>query len=105
MKLTDKRLKFIAGAALLIAAAYWGHDQWREAHAGKEVKQMTEKMVTYCVGRYLIDLPQDAIVNYGATRINNIFISFIELDLKQPPFRERLKAREKELKAESVGAG
>jgi len=100
LKLKQKSIVLIAGVALLATAAVWGNNLRREISAGKEVKQMTEKMVTYCVGRYLIDLPQDTIVNYGATRINNIRISFIELDLKQPPFRDRLKAREDELKAE-----
>ena len=42
--------------ALLATAAVWVINVWREIHAGLEVKQMTEKMGTYCVGRYLIDL-------------------------------------------------
>ena len=105
LKLKQKSIVLITGVALLATAAVWGNNVRREISAGKEVKQMTEKMVTYCVGRYLIDLPQDTIVNYGATRINNIRITFIELDLKQPPFRDRLKAREEELKAEKNRAG
>ena len=63
MKLADKRIKYIAGAALIVTVAYWSYDQWREHDAAKEVKQMTEKMVTYCVGRYLIDLPKNTEVN------------------------------------------
>ena len=105
LKLKQKSIVLITGVALLATAAVWGNNLRREISGGKEVKQMTEKMVTYCVGRYLIDLPQDTIVNDGATRINNIRITFIELDLKQPPFRERLKAREEELKAEKNRAG
>ena len=105
LKFKRKTIVLIAGVALLAAATVWGNNARREIIAGKEVKQMTEKMETYCVGRYLIDLPQDTIVNYGSTRIDNVYISFLELDLKQPPFRERLKAREEELKAEKNEAG
>ena len=105
MKLTDKRIKFIVGAALLISVAYWGYDQWREYGAAKEVKQMTEKMVTYCVGRYLIDLPKDTEVNYGATRIDGVDIAYLEIDAKQALFEERLKAREIELKEQKNDLG
>ena len=105
MKFTDKRIKFIVGAVLIITVAYWGYDQWREVGAAKEVKQMTEKMVTYCVGRYLIDLPKDTEVNYGATRVDGVDIAFLEIDAKQPLFSERVKAREIELKEQKNRQG
>ena len=105
MKFKDKRIKFIVGAVLIVTVAYWSYDQWREYGAAKEVKQMTEKMVTYCVGRYLIDLPKDTEVNYGATRIDGVDIAFLEIDAKQPLFDERLKAREDELKEQKNDLG
>ena len=105
MKFTDKRIKFLVGALLIVTVAYWGYDQWREVGAAKEVKQMTEKMVTYCVGRYLIDLPKDTEVNYGATRIDGVDIAFLVIDAKQPLFDERLKVREDELKEQKNDLG
>ena len=105
LKLKRKTIVLVAGVALLATAAVWGNNIRREISAGKEVKQMTEKMVTYCVGRYLIDLPQDTIVNYGRTRIDGADIAFLELDFKQPPFSERLKTREIELKGQTNDQG
>ena len=42
MKLTDKRIKFIAGAAVIAVATYWGYDQWREHGAADNQQCQTE---------------------------------------------------------------
>ena len=59
LRLKTKSIVLITGVALLATAAVWGNNVRREISAGKEVKQMTEKMETYCVGWYLVDLPNN----------------------------------------------
>jgi hypothetical protein len=62
-----------------------------------EVAKMTEKMKTVCVGRMLIDLPEEARVDLYAARIDSFDIDTVEESADE--FARRLAAREAEIQA------
>lgn len=62
-----------------------------------EVAKMTEKMKTVCVGRMLIDLPEEARVELYPARIHGFGISTMEESAAA--FADRLAAREAEIEA------
>jgi hypothetical protein len=64
---------------------------------------MTEKMRTVCVGRYLIDVPNQAEVSMSHERIDGFAIETVEEN--DAAFRERIAAREAELDAAANGRG
>jgi hypothetical protein len=61
-----------------------------------EVAKMTEKMKTVCVGRYLVDVPVLAEVSYSGSMLDGFEIATVEES--EAAFRERVAARETELK-------
>ncbi|TFW08528.1 hypothetical protein E4K72_07630 [Oxalobacteraceae bacterium OM1] len=62
-----------------------------------KVLKMTEKMKTVCVGRMLIDLPQEAKVELGHAFIDGFYIDAIEESAEA--FANRLAAREAAIRA------
>jgi hypothetical protein len=63
---------------------------------------MTEKMKTVCVGRYLIDVPAQAEVSLSHERIDGFDIESAEETERE--FRQRVAARESELKQAGVNS-
>lgn len=61
-----------------------------------EVARMTEKMKTVCVGRFLIDLPQEARVEMSQARINGFNLS--AFDETEEEFQQRVAAREAQIR-------
>lgn len=98
--LKNKRVLVIAAVVLITAIAFWINNMSRAHSARHEVRSMTNKMKTYCVGRYLIDLPEETEVNYGKTWIDGVDITYMERRPGEASFEERVNAKEQELKAQ-----
>jgi hypothetical protein len=62
-----------------------------------EVAQMTEKMKTVCVGRYLVDVPAGAQVSFSSAILDGFSVDTIEES--EAEFRQRVAAREAEIAA------
>jgi hypothetical protein len=67
-----------------------------------EVAKMTENMKTVCVGRYLVDVPAEAEVGFSGSMLGGFDVLTTEED--ESVFRERVAAREAEIKAHHAGA-
>jgi hypothetical protein len=63
---------------------------------------MTGIMKTVCVGRYLVDVPAAAEVGFSGSMLDGFDVVTIEEN--EATFRERLAAREAEIKAHAAGA-
>jgi hypothetical protein len=91
---------------LLIALACAGTlaaDQVRSMRDRSKVAEMTKKMKTICVGRFLIDVPDEAVVGLSHETLDGFAIAAREeSDLA---FRERIAAREIEIQAEADARG
>jgi hypothetical protein len=64
---------------------------------------MTEKLKTVCVGRYLVDVPAEAVVSFSGGMLGGF-----EIDTREEgdvEFRERMEAREAEIRANGSTAG
>jgi hypothetical protein len=64
---------------------------------------MTEKMKTVCVGRYLVDVPEQAEVTLSRERVAGFEIDTVEED--EATFRARVAAREAEIGARGSATG
>lgn len=62
-----------------------------------EVGRMTQKMKTECVGRFLIDMPEEAQVEFAQARVDGIAIA--TFDETPDEFHKRLAERESQLRA------
>jgi hypothetical protein len=83
--------------AALACAGSWAASQVRSMRDRSEVAQMTEKMKTVCVGRYLVDVPAQAEVSFSGAIIDGFTVeTFEESD---EAFSGRLAAREIEIAA------
>lgn len=94
--------KVLAGLVFAGLAATWAVgkvlEQQDDAHHHKqEVGRMTEKIKTVCVGRILIDMPEEAQINLGKTSINGFDVESFEESRDE--FNARLAQREAEIKA------
>jgi hypothetical protein len=63
-----------------------------------EVARLTEQKKTVCVGRYLIDVPQQAEVSFSHERIHGFAIDTVEESAAE--FRQRIAEREAEIEAQ-----
>ncbi|MEW6020613.1 MAG: T6SS immunity protein Tli4 family protein [Pseudomonadota bacterium] len=86
--------KLLAGIVLAGLAGTWAIGAVRDK---SEVARMTEKMKTVCVGRFLVDLPEEAEVELFRPRVDGFEInSFQESD---DEFHSRVAEREAQLRA------
>jgi hypothetical protein len=83
--------------AALACAGSWAASQVRSMRDRSEVAQMTEKMKTVCVGRYLVDVPAQAEVSFSGAIIDGFAVETVEES--DTAFGERLAAREIEIGA------
>lgn len=103
MRWAKSRLaKVLAGLAFAGLAATWAVgkvlEQHEEAHQDKqEVGRMTEKIKTVCVGRFLIDMPEEAQIDLGRASINGFDIGAFDESIDE--FNARLAHREAEIRA------
>jgi hypothetical protein len=97
-----KRLtKLVAAAAFGAVTATWAVGQLRERDVARrdqqEVGRMTKEMKTVCIGRFLIDVPEEARLELTKPRIDGFDIS--SFDEPEADFRARLDQREAQLRA------
>jgi hypothetical protein len=83
--------------AALACAGTWAAGQVRSIRDRSEVAKMTEKMKTACVGRYLVDVPNEAEVSLSGERISGFAIDTVEES--EAVFHQRVAAREAEIAA------
>ncbi|MFC5510275.1 T6SS immunity protein Tli4 family protein [Massilia jejuensis] len=85
-------------AALAIVWAVGAVERRAAAQQDKDkVARMTQKMKTVCIGRFLIDLPDETRLELRRPRIHGFDISSV--DEQQADFQVRLARREAELRA------
>jgi len=101
---TIRKVPAIALAGIVIAglAAAWAVAQVMDRHetVGRdrhEVARMTQKMKTACVGRFLIDLPEDAQIELARPRVDGFEIAATEESYIN--FQDRMAQREAQIKA------
>ena len=100
--LRSRLAKMLAGALCAGLAATWAvgkvldkrDEDRRDQH---EVARMTVKMKTVCVGRFLIDMPEEAQVELTEARIDGFKIS--AFDETQEEFQKRVTEREAQIRA------
>ena len=97
-----KRLtKLLAAGAFGVVGATWAVGQLRDREVARrdqqEVARMTKQMKTVCIGRFLIDMPDEAQMELAQPRIDGFDIS--SFDEPEADFRKRLVLREERLKA------
>ncbi|MFD0877953.1 T6SS immunity protein Tli4 family protein [Massilia pinisoli] len=88
---------FVALLAAFVCAGTWAAGHMRSLRDRTEVATITEKMRTICVGRYLVDAPEDANVNLSSEMIAGFTIDTVEKT--EPAFHARMAAREAEISA------
>ena len=100
--LRSRLAKMLAGALLAGLAATWAVGKAvdkrevdrRDQH---KVARMTDKMKTVCVGRFLIDMPEEAQLELRGARIDSFDIA--SFDEAEDEFRKRVADREAQLGA------
>jgi len=73
---TDRRRRLYAGLAIAIVLIFAGIGT-RAAKQEKDrkmVKEMMQKKTTVCVGRLILDLPEDAVVSYSKAQIGGVTV-------------------------------
>ena len=97
----NRAAKLLGAVAIAAVAASLVFGQVREAEAGRrdqaDVARMTQKMKTVCIGRFLIDLPDETRLELRAPRIHGLDIS--SFDEPEADFQARLAQREAQLRA------
>ena len=94
VRIQNMLAKLLAGIALAGLAGTWAVGAVRDK---SEVARMTEKMKTVCVGRLLVDMPEEAQVELIRPRIDGFEIN--SFDESTDAFQSRLKEREAQLRA------
>lgn len=98
----NRLAKVLAGIAVAGLAATWAVGDVLSSNEGTrrdkhEVSRMTEKMKTVCVGRVLIDLPEDAQVELASASIDGFNIA--AFDETPEEFQSRVVEREAQIRA------
>jgi hypothetical protein len=97
----NRAAKLLGAVAIAAVAASLVFGQVREAEAGRrdqaDVARMTQKMKTVCIGRFLIDLPDETRFELRGPRIDGLDIS--SFDESETDFQARLAQREAKLRA------
>lgn len=88
--------------AALACAASWAAGHVRSMRDRSEVAKMTENLKTVCVGRYLVDVPAQAEISLSGGMLGGFEVSTREES--ETAFRERIAARETELRANGANA-
>ncbi|MGJ9416240.1 T6SS immunity protein Tli4 family protein [Massilia sp. CMS3.1] len=94
--------KLLAGLVIVGLMGAWAVGEVREKREAAqrdkdEVARMTQKMTTVCIGRFLIDLPEETRLELARPRIHGLDIS--SFDEPEDEFQVRLAQREARLRA------
>lgn len=89
----------IAIATVAVITSAWGISAARINHANAKVRTMTQKMKTVCVGRFLIDLPENSKIRFGTPRIAGVTIN-TEPNYDDAKLELRIQEREEKLETE-----
>lgn len=92
------RLRGLLNLLALVLAGMWAVNLAYGMRDKNEVRKMTEKMKTVCVGRFLIDVPENAEVSLGRAVVDGFNISNDANETEQE-FNARMIAREAEIKS------
>ena len=91
----------LAGVVVAVVAVAWAAGEVKERAAAQrdkeKVARMTQKMKTICIGRFLIDMPDETRLELRAPRIHGLDISSFEES--EGDFKARLAQREAKLRA------
>lgn len=97
----NRATKLLGAVAFAAVAANVILGQVRQAEVERRdqagVARMTQKMKTVCIGRFLIDLPDETRFELGRPRIDGLDIS--SFDESEVDFQVRLAQREAKLRA------
>lgn len=92
---TSNRLAILlAGMVVVGLAGAWAAGAAQDKH---EVTRMTEKLKTACVGRFLVDMPDEARIELTRARVDGFNLS--TFDETEEEFSLRLAQRETDLRA------
>ena len=94
--------RLLAGVIIAGMTGAWAIGEVRGQRAAAqrdkdEVARMTQKMTTVCIGRFLVDLPEETRLELAKPRIHGFDIS--SLDEPEADFQVRLAQREARLRA------
>jgi len=94
--------KLLAGIVIAGITGAWAIGEVRDQRAAAqrdkdEVARMTQKMMTVCIGRFLVDLPEETRFELARPRIHGFDIS--SFDEPEADFQTRLSQREARLRA------
>ena len=94
--------KLLAGIAIAGLTGTWAIGEVREKREAErrdklEVARMTKKMTTVCMGRFLVDMPDEARLELARPRIHGFNIS--SFDEPEADFKVRLGQREARLRS------
>lgn len=98
LKWTDKSMRILGILLVALIAGIWTVRTIRTFHDEEKVKQMTTTMKTVCVGRFLVDVPAEAIVTYRGAFLDGWNID-VDVDESDDEFMQRLSKKELELKS------
>lgn len=93
--------RLLAGVIIAGMTGAWAIGEVREQRAAAqrdrdEVARMTQKMTTVCIGRFLVDMPEETRLELARPRINGFDIT--SLDETGADFQVRLEEREAQLR-------
>lgn len=90
------RLKLVL-IVLGLLGGVWLVSVIQESHMKTRIAEMPTK--TVCVGRFLIDVPKQAVISFGRTRLAGWHIS-VDYDETESAFKTQLVTKEKELRGQ-----
>lgn len=90
----------LGGVVLAGLAGTWETGAKHDKH---EVARLTDRMKTHCIGRFLIDMPVEALVELGRARIEGFDIAAFEETSEE--FQKRLADREAQIRTKRDQAG
>jgi len=97
-----RNFSLIMFAIILIVGVSFGGHQYRLQHPNRDhpMTQLTKNMQTVCFGRYLMDIPATAEFSMGSAEIDDIQITHKGIVPNEVVFRNQVKQRETELRAQ-----
>ena len=89
----------IASVAAAIITSAWGISTVRVRQDNAKVRTMTQKMKTVCVGRFLIELPENAKIRFSTPQISGVTIH-TKPEYTEEQLKLDIEEREKKLNTE-----
>lgn len=89
---------------LIPVSAPWAVDLFWRMHEPDEAARITKQMKTICVGRFLIDVPSEAVVSFGSAAVDHFRITNHGIETDEQ-FSARLAQREVDINGKKNEAG